>query len=104
MSMRIDMVPVVDFDEMLTELGKDSIQDFYFYNRADEYDGYFWVNTDEDAILDLEHEIESDIEFCKRINAEPDETFLNTIRNDIALIKLFRDLGHTDGILIYVYN
>ena len=102
--MRIEMVPVVDSEEVLKELGVETIFDFDFYSHSDSYDGYFWVNTDEDAIPDLEQEIEDDKELCKRIGANPDEKYIRRLENDIALVKLFRNLGYTDGILIYVWN
>ena len=102
--MRIDMVPVVDYEEIFEELGLETMDDFHFYNRADDYVGYFWVNTDEDAIPDLEQEIESDKEFCKSLNTEPDEEYFRRLENDIALVKLFRNLGYTDGILVYVWD
>ena len=55
MSIRVNMVPVIDYEEIECEFEK-NIKEFEFYHRAEDNDGYFWVNTDEDAIADLENE------------------------------------------------
>lgn len=103
MSIRVNMVPVIDYKEIECEFEK-SIQEFEFYHCTEESDGYFWVNTDEDAIADLENEINDEIRCADEYNFEADEAYLARIDNEINLIKKMQEMGLNDGVLIYVWN
>jgi hypothetical protein len=103
MSIRVDMVPVIDYEEIECEFEK-SIQEFEFYHCAEDSDGYFWVNTDEDAIADLEDEKENEIRCADKYNYTVSKEYLERIDNDIRLIKLMQEMGLNDGVLIYVWN
>ena len=102
MSMRIDMIPVIDYEEIQNEL-EIEITDFDFYNQNDHSDGYFWFSTDEDAIIDLENAIEDEIAAEKQYGWARDEKYIQRINNDIKLVKLLQSLGYNDGVLIYVW-
>ena len=103
--MRVNMTPVIDYEEILAELEKNSIEEFAFYFYADHSDGYFWVSTDEDAIPDLELIIEDEIEMAeKHYNGVIDDEYINRIRADIELITRLRAMGYDDGVLIYFWN
>ena len=103
MSIRVDMVPVIDFDEIENEF-KVSINQFEFYHREDEDLGYFFLDTDCYAIEDREYEIEQEIECAEKYEVEIDTAYIERVRNDIKLISLLREMGLTDGALIYVWN
>ena len=103
MSIRVNMVPVIDYEEIECEFEK-NIKEFEFYHRAEESDGYFWVNTDEDAIADLENEKEDEIRCADKYNYQADEAYLARIDNEINLVKKMQEMGLNDGILIYVWN
>lgn len=103
MSIRVNMVPVVDWDEIESEFGLE-MHNFDFYNRADEDFGYFWVGTDADALADAEANLD---DYFKAIKKNPfwiDDEYRDRLKNDIILINFFRKLGYDDGILIYVWN
>ena len=101
--MRVDMVPVINYEEVLEALKLENINDFWFYSRSDNYDGYFWVNTDEDAIADLEADIKDEKNSMEMWGCEPNEAFIKLLNNDIELIRLLRLMGYEDGVLIYVW-
>lgn len=103
MSIRVDMVPVIDYEEIECKFGK-SIKEFEFYHCAEDSDGYFWVNTNEYAIADLENEKENEICCADKYNYTVSKEYLKRIDNDISLIKLMREMGLNDGVLIYVCN
>lgn len=101
--MRVDMVPVIDYEEVLKALKLEDINDFWFYSRSNNYDGYFWVSTDEDAIADLEADITDEKNSMEKWGWEPDEALIKHLNNDIELIRLLRLMGYEDGVLIYVW-
>lgn len=104
MSIPINMVPVIDYEEILCEMDKDSIQEFFFYRNSDNHDGYFWFNTDEDAIPYLEEQIDDEHFYAEKYNnGEVDMDFINAVRNDIALVEKLCAMGYDDGVLIYVW-
>lgn len=103
MSIRVDMVPVIDFDEIENEF-KVSINQFEFYHREDEDLGYFFLDTDRYAIEDKEYEIEQEIECSKKYNTELNTAYIERVKNDIKLITFLREMGLTNGVLIYVWN
>lgn len=103
MSIRVNMVPVIDFEEIECEFEK-NIQEFEFYHCAEDSDGYFWVNTDEDAIADLENEINDEIRLSYQYNCEADAAYLARLDNEIELVKKMQEMGLNDGVLIYVWN
>ena len=101
-NVRVTNVPVIDFDELECEFEVKKDQ-YAFYNRADQYDGYFWFGTDEDDIAYYEQEIE---EFRKTMEQHPDWDYSDAIRhfqNDLELIKALREAGYTDGVIIYIW-
>ena len=102
MSIKVDMVPVVGYDEIESELNL-KIYDFDFYNRADEDFGYFWLGTDIDAVADAEANLD---DYFKAIKENPfwiDSKYRDRLKNDIILINYFRKLGYDNGVLIYVW-
>jgi hypothetical protein len=102
MDIRVNMIPVIDFEEI--ECAMDlKMEDFAFYRRADHSEGYFWINTDEDAIPDLEAEIEEEKELANKYGYCVDEEFINHLKNDITLVSQLRAMGLTDSVLIYVW-
>lgn len=103
MSIRVDMVPVIDYEEIECEFEK-NIDQFEFCHRAENSDGYFWVNTDEDAIADLENEKEDEIRLSQQYNFEADAAYLARLDNEIELVKKMQEMGLNDGILIYVWH
>ena len=56
-NVRVNMVPVIDFDELECEF-EIKKEEYSFYNRAVQYDGYFWFGTDEDDMNYCEQTIE----------------------------------------------
>lgn len=103
MNMRVDMTPVIDYEEIECEMDL-GITDFYFYNSANYTTGYFWVNTDEDAIPDLEQEIQLEYEVAAKYDCPVDEEFVAQYGNQIALIRMLQEAGYRTGVLIYVWN
>jgi hypothetical protein len=103
--MRVNMIPVIDYEEILGELEKNSIEEFFFYSYSDQLDGYFWVSTDEDAIPDLEQIIEDELEMAEKYyDGVINDEYINRIRTDIELITRLRAMGYDDGVLIFFWN
>ena len=102
MDIRVNMVPVIDFEEIECALDLE-IEDFAFYRRANHSEGYFWINTDEDVIPDLEAEIDEATELAKKCGCCADKEFIGYLENDIALVSQLRAMGLTDSVLIYVW-
>ena len=48
--MRVNMTPVVDFDELEMEFGKE-LNEYYFYTSANREDGYFWFVGRADDVI-----------------------------------------------------
>ena len=103
MNMRVNMTPVIDYEEIECEMDL-GITDFYFYNRAEFATGYFWVNTDEDAIPDLEEEKAHQYEAAEKWDCPVDEDILNELDNQIALVRMLQEAGYRTDVLIYVWN
>ena len=101
--MRVEMCPVVNYEEIEAEFDR-PIEAYRFYSVADQVDGYFWLDTSEDAIADIDWDIEQEQEFCKKYNCKVDPEYLAEQANQKELINFFRGAGYTDGILIYVWN
>ena len=102
MDIRINMTPVIDYEEIENALNLKA-EDFEFIQRADHSEGYFWLNTDEDAIPDLEENIQQEIDLANQCNWEVDEELILKLRNDIKLVSELRAMGLTNGVLIYIW-
>lgn len=101
-NVRVNMVPVIDFDELECEF-EHKKDEYAFYNRVDQYDGYFWVGTDEDDVQYLEDEIEEHLEAMKE---HPDwnyTEYIEHLRNDLELVNALRAAGYDDGVIIYIW-
>jgi alpha-mannosidase len=97
------MTPVIDYEEIECEMDL-GITDFHFYNRADASTGYFWVNTEEDAIPNLEQEKNWEYETAEKWGYSVDYDRINEIDNQIALVRILQEAGYRTGVLIYVWN
>ena len=101
-NVRVTNVPVIDFDELECEFGIAKEQ-YAFYNRADQYDGYFWFGTDEDDMDYCEQEIG---EYLNTMREYPDRgysKYIEHLQNDLELIKALREAGYDDGVIIYIW-
>lgn len=101
-NVRVNMMPVVDFDEIECEFGKPK-DEYMFYNRADQYDGYFWFQTGEDAVQYCLQEIN---EYFEAMGQKPERDFspyISHLQNDLELIQALRSAGYDDGVIIYVW-
>ena len=101
-NVRINMVPVVDFDEIECEFGK-SKEEYMFYERADHSEGYFWFGTDKDEVVYIQNEINEYLEVAK-LRPELDFSLnIAWLQNDLELIQALRSAGYDDGVIIYVW-
>ena len=101
-NVRVNMVPVVDFDEIECEFEK-SKEEYMFYQRADYSDGYFWFGTDEDEVAYITQEIN---EYLQAMELRPELDFslnIGWLQNDLELIQSLRAEGYDDGVIIYVW-
>lgn len=101
-NVRITNVPVIDFDELQCEFEIPKEQ-YAFYNRADQYDGYFWFGTDIDDMDYCEQEIS---EYQKDMKVFPEydySKYIEHLQNDLELIKALREAGYDDGVIIYIW-
>ena len=101
-NVRVNMVPVVDFDEIECEFEK-SKEEYMFYGCADHSDGYFWFGTDEDEIAYKQQEIN---EYLEVMELRPELDFslnIGWLQNDLELIEALRAEGYDDGVIIYVW-
>ena len=101
-NVRVNMVPVIDFDELEGEFGK-SKENYMFYNCADQYDGYFWFGTDED---DEQYCVQEINEYLAAMEEHPENDFsvyIGYLQNDLELIKALRAEGYNDGVILYVW-
>lgn len=101
-NVRINMVPVIDFDELEGEFEKPK-EEYMFYNRADQYDGYFWFGTDEDYEQDCIQEINEYLEAMEQRPENDFSTYIGYLQNDLELINALRSAGYDDGVIIYVW-
>ena len=101
--MRVNMTPVIDFDELEMEFGK-QIHEYYFYMSQEQKTGYFWLNLNDEAIADLDWLKEHKKWMREKFGYEYDEGQLDLIENDKALIDALRALGYTTEVLIYVFE
>ena len=103
MNMRVDMTPVIDYEEIECEMDL-GITDFYFYNSSEYPTGYFWVNTNEDAIPELEQETRLEYEVAAKWDCPIDDKLIAQYDNQIALIRMLQEAGYRTGVLVYVWN
>lgn len=103
MNMKVNMTPVIDYEEIECEMNL-RITNFYFYNSAEYPTGYFWMNTDEDAISDLEQEKQLEYEAAAKWDCPVDDELIAQYDNQIALIRMLQEAGYRTGVLIYVWN
>lgn len=99
---RVNMMPVIDFDELENEFEIPKEQ-YAFYNRADQYDGYFGFGTDIDDLYYYEQKIG---EYLDKMRDYPDRDwseYIEHLQNDLELIKTLREAGYDDGVIIYVW-
>ena len=99
----IYMQPVIPFEGINDEF-KLSPNDFAFLYQEERTTGYFWLNTDEDAIPDLEAEIQMEEEYAAAHGYEVDEDHRQRFLNDIKLITALQELGYNQGALIYIWS
>lgn len=97
--MRVNMTPVIDFDELEMEFGKE-INEYYFYAFADETYGYFWLDLSEDAIPNLDWLINNAKEFAE----DYDYGLIECIENQKELVNALRARGYKEDMLIYVFE
>ena len=101
-NVRVNMVPVVDFDEIECEFEK-SKEEYMFYQRADHSEGYFWFGTDDDEVIYRKQEIN---EYLDAMEQRPENNFslyIKWLQNDLELIEALRAEGYDDGVIIYVW-
>lgn len=101
--MRVNMIPVVDFDELEMEFGKE-LNEYHFYASAGRKYGYFWLNLDEDAIPELDYFIDGTKEFAKDFGFEIDADMIKRIENQKELVNALRARGYKEDIIIYVFE
>lgn len=101
-NVRVNMVPVIDFDELECEFELKK-EEYHFYNCANHYDGYFWLGTDEDALLYLEQEIEELKEYMNNKPVHDCSEQIKHLYNELELVKILREAGYDDGVLIYIW-
>ena len=101
-NVRVNMVPVVDFDEIECEFGK-SKEEYMFYECADHSEGYFWFGTDEDEVAYIQEEINEYLEAMEQHPENDFSTYIGWLQNDFELINALRSAGYDDGVIIYVW-
>ena len=101
-NVRVNMVPVVDFDEIECEFEKPK-EEYMFYNRADHDEGYFWFGTDEDEIAYVQEDINSYLETMAQHPEYDFSDYIGYLQNDLELINALRSAGYDDGVIIYVW-
>lgn len=101
-NVRVNMVPVIDFDELEGEFEKPK-EEYMFYNYAEQYDGYFWFQTDEDAEQHCIQEINEYLEAMEQRPENDFSTYIGYLQNDLELINALRSAGYDDGVIIYVW-
>lgn len=94
--MRINFVPVLDFQEVNEDFNI-NVKTCPFYLNSDN-SGYFWLGTDE---YDLEDK-EADLEMESNLDPEGRTTY--GLKQEIQLVKRLREMGLTDGVIIAIYN
>lgn len=101
--MRVNMTPIVDFDELEMEFGKE-LNEYHFYASAGRKYGYFWLNLDEDAIPELDYFIDGTKEFAKDFGFEVDANIIKRAENQKELVNALRARGYTEDIIVYVFE
>lgn len=101
-NVRITNVPVIDFDELQCEF-EITKEQYAFYNRADQYDGYFWFGTDIDDIDYYEQEIGEYLDYMAKHPDMDYSEYIEHLQNDLDLIKALREAGYDDGVIIYIW-
>lgn len=101
--MRVNMTPVVDFDELEMEFGKE-LNEYHFYTSVNREGGYFWLDLSEDAIPDLDYFINATKEFAKEFGFEVDADTIQRAENQKELVNALRARGYTEDMLIYVFE
>lgn len=91
-------VPVLDWDNIECEFGI-PVTEYAFYQSADHFDGYLWLNTDEDAVEFLEQEIKEWEEYGEEWTENR-----NYFVNELELINALRSIGLDDGVIVYVWE
>lgn len=101
-NVRVNMVPVIDFDEIEGEFGKPK-EEYMFYNRADYSEGYLCFGTDEDEIAYIQQEINEYLEAMEQHPEHDFSLYIGWLQNDLELIEALRAEGYNDGVIIYVW-
>lgn len=101
-NVRVNMVPVIDFDELECEFEKPK-EEYMFYQRADHSEGYFWFGTDEDYEQYCVQEINEYLEAMEQRPENDFSTCIGWLQNDLELIHALRSIGYDDGVIIYVW-
>ena len=101
-NVRVNMIPVIDFDELECEFGKPK-EEYIFYNRAEQYDGYFWFGTDEDYEQHCVQEINECLEAMEQHPENNFSVWIDWLQNDLELIRALRAEGYNDGVILYVW-
>ena len=91
--MNIQMQPTVTSSEIYREMGID-VMDCEFAQECGN-DSYITLWLDSDRATELWKEIE----FYKN---KFEDAFVDRMKNELELIKKFRDMGYTDSILVFV--
>lgn len=101
--MRVNMTPVIDFDELEMEFGKE-LNEYHFYASAERKYGYFWLDLSKDAIPDLDYFIRSTKEFIEGFGFELDANIIKRAENQKELVSALRARGYKEDMLIYVFE
>ena len=101
--MRVNMTPVIDFDELEMEFGKD-LNEYLFYAIADTLYGYFWLDLSENAVPDLDWLIVKKTQEAMDRSFPVDRNFIQLIENQKELVNALRARGYTEDVLIYVFE
>ena len=94
--MRIEMYPTVDFEDIRAEFGL-GYMDYNFTNMV-ENGSYIYFALDED---ELEARKE-DIAYAEEAG-DGNSNYCKRLKNELALIEYFNNLGYNDAILICIY-
>lgn len=102
-NVRVNMVPVIDFDELECEFEKPK-EEYMFYQRADHSEGYFWFGTDEDCEQYYIQEINEYLEAMEQHPENDFSTYIGWLQNDLELLNMLRSAGYDEEVIIYVWG
>lgn len=104
----VNMQPTIDIHDALEELDLHSVADFNFSDECNNGD-YTYFGLDDDALQDLNDNIEHAQEKLTRIKLITDATDyywqrrLSRLTNDLRLLNKLREQGWDNGMLVQVW-